>query len=77
MVPVMTWADTGSETINVAASTRIDIHRKDFMLTSLVGLGLSAYEANRPVGLTSIRTEQIAFQRRILSKWLFQKQLSS
>ncbi len=38
MVPVMTWAEAEIETINVTASTRRGINRKDFMLTSLVGL---------------------------------------
>jgi hypothetical protein len=40
MVPVMTWADAEIETITVAASARTVINLKDFMLTSLVGLGL-------------------------------------
>jgi hypothetical protein len=39
MVPVMTWADAEIGTIAVAASARTKIKRKDFMLTSLVGLG--------------------------------------
>src|SRR3970040_2680841 len=40
MVPVMTWADAEIETITVAASARTVINLKDFMLTSLIGLGL-------------------------------------
>jgi hypothetical protein len=39
MVPVMTWADAGIETITAAARARTVINLKDFMLTSLVGLG--------------------------------------
>jgi hypothetical protein len=40
MVPVITCADAEAETIIVAARARHTRKRMDFMLTSLVGLGL-------------------------------------
>jgi hypothetical protein len=57
----MTWADAGIETITAAASTRTVVNRKDFMLTSLVGLGLRCIKklTVRSVDFTTERANRV------------------